>query len=461
MELSRQMYMNPTTHSQSMTTWRVVGTPNILSNSLRILNMKFNFDELSTFKDNVGVWGCVKRIRFLNLNGVEIDSFENVPQIMSLMLSMSDVETAKDITQPLYGTNFYQVRDLVSNFPLGTVNANTAVCTPLDPLVLGQLGVGDVVKITGVVNALNVVFVKRITNIPGDGTFTVDSVFSAANNMTVGVVRAFSKISILQNEVIDIQQKQLRLVRCLDYLRKTSTLNNGYLLQVEWDTSFVNWTTPVDPAQPAGSYNLEPPILAFEVYSRPLPNPKVVSYYTLKTNKVQIPAIANVGESQTVEPDLKGFKGLFIRRMLLINTNQAPTAGDVNRDTADFGYFASLAQANENINFALDGKTLMTYKGLFSNAQKSGLLNDLWGSVLAYQGSDKLVNTRSVYGPSSIGNRAYGCVEIDALINKEFVINYSRVGLDAERQVALTLHCVAEVLKTYDEEKGLIGYMLM
>lgn len=454
------MYMNPTTHSQSMTTWRVVGTDNILSNSLRILNMKFNFDELSCFKDNVGVWGCVKRIRFLDLNGVEVDSFENVPQIMSLMLSMSDDETAKDITQPLYGTNFYQLKDLISNFPLATVNANTVICTPLDPLVLSKLTVGDVLKINGVVNGLNSSFVKRITAI-GANNFTVDSVFSVVNDMTVGVVLGYSKLSIMANEVIDVQQKQLRLVRCLDYLRKTTTLNKGYVLQIEWDTSFVNWSTPVDPQTPAGSYNLEPPVLAFEVYSKPLPNPKVVSYYTLKTNKVQIPAIANVGDSQTVEPDLKGFKGLFIRRILLINTNQAPTAGDVNRDTDDFGYFASLAQADENINFALDGKTLMTYKGLFSNAQKSGLLNDLWGSVLAYQGSDKINNTRCVYGNSGIGNRAYGCVEIDALINKEFVINYSRVGLDAVRQVPLTLHCVAEVLKTYDEDKGLVGYMLM
>lgn len=451
------MYMNPTTHTQSMTTWRVVGTENILANSLRILNLKFNFDEEVVFKSNVGVWGCVNRIRFLDLNGVEVDNFENIGQIMSLMLAMSDNETSRDITQVLYGNNFYQ---LVQNNPLTPIATIQHGTTEVNNLRnCGEIKVDDVVELRGTLNGQQVVLYRKITAIADETHFTIDSQIDAVNDFTLGLMLVYSPLITEGSEVVDSTLRHLRLIRCLDFLRKSITLNKGFILQIEWNTNFTQWINPVGNAP--NNYNLDPPVLAFEVYSKPLPNPQTISYYTFKTNKVQVPAIAQVGALQKIDVDLKGFKGLFLRRILLVNCNQTPQATDTNRDDDDFGNFCSLVQADENINFSLDGKSLMTYKGLFSSAQKSGVLNDIWGSVLGYQGCDKLVDYKNIYGEVGIGNRAYGCVEISSLINKEFVLNYQRVGVDADRQKALTVHCIAEVLKTYDENKGLITYMLM
>jgi hypothetical protein len=391
MELSKQVYLNPTTHNNTMTTYRVNPMPNTISNSLRLLNLQFNIVNQAgqvvgcQFKES-GLWGCVKRLRLLSLENVELDNLEEVGQVMAVMnkilLSPDSVQTVSD------------EREIINN----------------------------------------------------QSTIYVDRDYTL--NLSVNQV--------------DNSLQQLRLASALDFLRQSVCMNDGFTLQIEWNQNVGDWATSLDPANadPAQlRFNLNYPILAFEVYSRPLPSPQVVTYSTIRNNKVLVPANSN-----KVDLDLKGFKGNFIDRILVSTTLQTqPDYSSLERPRpAIVGKNYSLSLLNEVFNFSFDGKTVLSYKGINHDAYKAKLFSQIWGSLYAWQGSTSNVQYDSLAGTGLTGVLSYGAIKLATMINKEFLLNYTRdVTGDAVNSQALILNVFAEVRKAYDTKLKAMTYMAL
>jgi hypothetical protein len=390
MELSKQVYLNPTTHNNTMTTYRVNPMPNTISNSLRLLNLQFNIVNATgqavacTFKES-GLWGCVKRLRILSLENVELDNLEDVGQVMAVMnkilLEPDSVQTVSDERE--------------------------------------------------VINNQSVIYTDRQYNLN------------------------------LSFNLVDNNLQQLRLASALDYLRQSVCLNDGFTLQIEWNQNVAEWATSVNNQNPDASqfsFNLNYPILAFEVYSRPLPVPQVVSYATMRNNKVLVPNGQN-----TVSLDLKGFKGNFIDRILIATTLQTQPVytSEARPNPSVLGKNYSLSMVNEVINLSFDGKTMLSYKGINHDAYKSKLFSQIWGPMYAWQGATSNVSYNAVDIQGLSGVLSYGGLKIATMINKEFLLNYSRDLNGGQNADALILNVFAEVRKTYDTKLKAMTYMAM
>lgn len=165
--------------------------------------------------------------------------------------------------------------------------------------------------------------------------------------------------------------------------------------------------------------------------------------------------------TQSLELELKGFRGKAVNRMVLIKEGASPKAGV----ESDFAKFASPAQLNESINIVLNDGLLL--EDAYNRPNKSlARSSDVSGSQCLPTGLlylDTVDGTRPAVSNDAIdmvGQMDYKSFNIKDRVNS-LRLQYSRLAAynsvggteDKTYKQALNIHCYAEVAKMLKVQK--------
>ena len=253
----------------------------------------------------------------------------------------------------------------------------------------------------------------------------------------------------------------------LNYLQVRSIADEGLQVTIEWVTEL----SPIN-----GGYTFSnPPCLAYdEVLSNaPVDSADQFVYTTIIPNRLNVnvpPTIdEGVAEGAVLDTRLNSYINCYIKNIYWFNANQqiATTnspAGHFNRTT-----YMPFAVKKERLELSIDGKWLMTTKGINSSARKLQMLTDWCGELCLptapsyYYGINTegaqpygLVNPNLdlVYN----GNFSYGCVGVNQFVKDNFQVVYTGdLGATAGQPAVQQLFFLAEVLRTYSKKTGTVS----
>lgn len=254
----------------------------------------------------------------------------------------------------------------------------------------------------------------------------------------------------------------------LNYLQVRSVADEGLQITIEWVTEL----SPVN-----GSYYYSnPPCLAYdEVLSNiPVDSSDQFVFTTIIPNRLNVvvpnpTAGATAGDGAVLDTRLNSYINCYIKNLYYFNANQQVAAtnspaGHFNRAT-----YMPFAVEKERLEISIDGKYLLTTKGINTPARKLQMLTDFAGELCIpsapayYFGIETeagapygLVNPNLDLVMS--GNCSYGCVGVNSFVKDNFQVIYTGdLGYTAGQPAVQQLFFLAEVLRSYNKKTGFVA----
>jgi hypothetical protein len=185
-------------------------------------------------------------------------------------------------------------------------------------------------------------------------------------------------------------------------------------------------------------------------------------------NGLNIPV--NNGATSQIDTRLNSYINCYIKNIVYFNGNVQNTdvanqpAGTFNRST-----YMPYAVQNEQLEVSIDGKWLMTNKGLNTDARKLAAANDWSGefclpSAPSYYYGVKTENGAS-YGLVNPnldlvmnGNLSYGVFGVNQFVKDNFqVVYYGQIFAEMGTPQVQQLFFLAEVLRVYSPKTGTVS----
>ena len=248
----------------------------------------------------------------------------------------------------------------------------------------------------------------------------------------------------------------------LNYLQVRAVANEGLQISIEWQEQL----SPVN----GGYYFSVPPCLAIDEVLGNIPVDKQDSFIftSIIPNGLNIP-VNNGGTSQ-IDTRLNSYINCYIKNIVYFNGNVQNTdvanqpAGTFNRST-----YMPYAVQNEQLEVSIDGKWLMTNKGLNTDARKLAAANDWSGEFCLPSAPSYYYGVKTESGASyglvnpnldlvMNGNLSYGVFGVNQFVKDNFqVVYYGQIYAEMGTPQVQQLFFLAEVLRVYSPKTGTVS----
>ena len=267
-------------------------------------------------------------------------------------------------------------------------------------------------------------------------------------------------------------QAYIDLNFALDFLRQSYLLDSGYTIVIEWET---------DPEVHgiAGGYTFStPPALAIDecLTGEPADVSPTVTYKTIISDRLYInPTAASSGEINQTQVRLNSFYNQFISNLYYYLDYDCKT------NTAKNPYHLARSAPQEELSILVDGRKILMYKGIDTDARKAAMLHDfsaefcLPGVAPSYFGVGRTLplatdpsgvsgewglvnpNTKVIYN----GVYSYGCVKLEQFVQIDLAVYYSYLVTGTPTLAEpMYLNTMAEVLRTYNKQTDEVSYVM-
>lgn len=276
-----------------------------------------------------------------------------------------------------------------------------------------------------------------------------------------------SGLLTLSRNVVDASPASMKLSVFCDLLNNIQVINQEMEIIVEWENNLNKMLVPVDSTNPPTSVNIQAPYLSYETLAGDYKQPDSVLFRNFVRDQLSIPSTTS-GTTLSTEIRSNAFNQKTIGRLMFTNTPISILSGTPNAEAEKlynlFGYYMSIPMSQEIWNIAQNGRSVMTFRNISSDAVKLSITNDTWGPAYFTTGAHSH-RERSVLKEldddteSSLnGYASYGCVELNQYIAKDLQVTYSRRGENMTTlSEQLLLNVIAEVKCVY--ENGHIVYL--
>lgn len=265
---------------------------------------------------------------------------------------------------------------------------------------------------------------------------------------------------------VDAVPQCLELRKVLDYLNRRYIVEEGLSISITWDKDALSeWL--VDQSSTVTSVDIFSGYLSYESIDgvHKFPEQKQVNFHQTIQETILVPAVGGSNTVQYWEQRMNSLRGKTVTRSLFaVEPEGSPTNTAAVRTT--FGKLCSIGQLGESLNIAVDGATILTYKGFSSLAHKLAMTADSWGPSSAAQGAWYLGEEASLKDSKNqdLSNYySYLGVDMQRYVDKEVVIQYQRKSADATEYPAqagaLKIHMISQVLKSHDLASGVCTYI--
>lgn len=266
-----------------------------------------------------------------------------------------------------------------------------------------------------------------------------------------------TKLLKFNRPVYNDHEGQIKLMVFLDLLNKIQIVNDTIELIIDWNTNARKVFCPVDPYNPATSYVLPAPYLAYDTLNGDWQQPNNVEYYDWVQDVFSVPHTTPLQEGQTQTYSIRSnaFNNKTVDKLLLTNTPvtvQQLSPDDDVKDLFDvFGIYMSVPMKQEIWNLALDGQTVLTYRNVNNPSTKLSITSECWGpSTFVTNGhyhSNESVLADLLGSPLN-GFASYGACKLNQYVGKELVMTFSRVVASEDYpslNQQLLISCIAQV----------------
>jgi hypothetical protein len=306
------------------------------------------------------------------------------------------------------------------------------------------------------------------------------SQYSFARNVMQNMAVSVTAPSMSQLELTEAQgkadgtkiQAYIDLNFALGFLRASNLLDQGYTIVVEWQTDERVHGIP-------GGYSFStPPCLAIDecLTGEPADSATSVTYTTIISDRLYInPTAATDGNINQTQVRLNAFYNQFISNFYYYLDYDCKT------NSAKNPYHLARSAPQEELSILVDGRKILMYKGVDTDARKAAMLNDFSGEFClpgvapAYFGVGRTLplatdpsgvsgewglvnpNTKVIYN----GVYSYGCVQLNSFIQIDLAVyyNYLVTGTPTIDQPAY-LNTMAEVLRSYNTQTDTVSYVM-
>jgi hypothetical protein len=310
------------------------------------------------------------------------------------------------------------------------------------------------------------------------------SQYSLARELMQNMCVSVTAPSLSQLELTEAQgkadgtkiQAYIDLTFALGFLRASNLLDKGYTISIEWETDERVHGIP-------GGYTFSTyPALALDecLTGEPADSATTVAYTTIISDRLYInPTAATNGEINQTQVRLNSFFNQYISNFYYYLDYDSKTNTSYNP------YHLARSAPQEELSLVVDGRKILMYKGVDTNARKAAMLHDFSGEFClpgiapAYWGVGRsqpiAVDPSGVAGIQVAGEwglvnpntkvimngvYSYGCVKMEQFVQIDLAVyyNYLVTGTPTINEPAY-LNTMAEVLRSYNTQTDMVSYI--
>lgn len=256
-------------------------------------------------------------------------------------------------------------------------------------------------------------------------------------------------------------QAYLDLTFALAYFRARNICDEGYSIQIEWETD------PLQSGIPNGYYFDTYPTLALDecLTGAPVDPQSQFVFTTTVGDRLFIPTVDTSGNTIELQLRLNAFFNQYLSNFYW-TLDYNPTT-----NVAANPYHLAFAAPQEQMELVIDGRKIMIWKGVDTGAKKLAMLDDFSGDVClpllatgiygvgSSLAGDKYGLTNPNTGVLMNGNMSYGCIRVNQFVQIDFSVYYSLLSTGGSYDQPAFLNYFAEVLRVYNKDTDTVSFM--
>lgn len=257
-------------------------------------------------------------------------------------------------------------------------------------------------------------------------------------------------------------QAYIDITFALAYLRTRNICDEGYTLQIEWETD------PLVSGIPDGYTFSTYPTLALDecLTGEPVDtgDKGTFVFTTTVADKLFIPTAGITGTNQ-VQVRLNAFFNQYLSNFYY------SLDWDPKTQTTANPYHLAYSLPLEQTEIVIDGRKIMIWKGTDTQAKKLAMLNDFAGEMClpgvtpAYWGVGQslpvpefgLLNPNT--GVRMNGVMSYGCIKIEQFVQIDFSVYFQFSSVGGTDSQPCFLNYFAEVLRAYNRDTDTVSFV--
>ena len=305
------------------------------------------------------------------------------------------------------------------------------------------------------------------------------SQYSLARELMQNMCVSVTAPSMSQLELTEAQgkadgtkiQAYIDLTFALGFLRASRLLDSGYTISIEWETDERVHGIP-------GGFTFSTyPALALDecLTGEPADAATSVVYSTIISDRLYInPTAATDGNINQTQVRLNSFFNQYISNFYYYLDYDCKT------NTSRNPYHLARSAPQEELSLVVDGRKILMYKGVDTDARKAAMLHDFSGEFClpgvapAYWGVGSTLPLATdpsgvsgewgLVNPNSKvimnGVYSYGCVKMEQFVQIDLAVyyNYLVTGTPTINEPAY-LNTMAEVLRSYNKQTDMVSYI--
>ena len=260
-------------------------------------------------------------------------------------------------------------------------------------------------------------------------------------------------------------QAYIDITFALAYLRARNICDEGYTLQIEWETD------PLLSGIPGGYTFSTFPCLALDecLSGEPADSAREFVFTTTVGDRLFIPTVDTSGNTIQLQVRLNAFFNQYLSNFYYTLDYDPAT------NVAANPYHLAYASPQEQMELVVDGRKIMIWKGVDTQAKKLAMLDDfsgdvclpgyapaLWGVGSSLPG-DATGSQWGLTNPNTgvlmNGTMSYGCIKIEQFVQIDLSVYYSYLGTGGSYDQPAFLNYFAEVLRSYNKDTDTVMFI--
>lgn len=256
-------------------------------------------------------------------------------------------------------------------------------------------------------------------------------------------------------------QAYIDITFALDYLRNRNICDEGYTLQIEWQDD------PLQSGIPGGYTFSTYPCLALDecLTGEPADSARDFVYKTIVGDRLFVPTVDSSGNTIQLQVRLNAFFNQYLSNFYWTLDYDPAT------NQASNPYHLAYASPQEQMELVVDGRKIMIWKGVDTQAKKLAMLQDfsnpiclpglapaLWGVGSSLPG-DQYGLTNPNTGVVMNGTMSYGCIKIEQFVQIDLSVYYSFLGTGGSDAQPCFLNYFAEVVRSYNKDTDTVSFL--
>jgi len=259
-------------------------------------------------------------------------------------------------------------------------------------------------------------------------------------------------------------QAYIDITFALAYLRSRNICDEGYTLQIEWETD------PIQSGIPDGYTFSTFPCLAIDecLTDAPVDAGDSFVFTTSVGDQLYLPAIPS-GSTNQVQIRLNAFFQQYLSNFYYKMEWNPETGSAANP------YHLAFSMPQEQMELVIDGRKIMIWKGVDTQAKKLAMLDDFSGEVClpgvasAYYNVGQSMPVAAGTGQFGLvnpntdvimnGTMSYGCIKVEQFVQIDMSVYYQFQSLGGSAQQPAFLTYFADVLRSYNKATDTVSFI--